>query len=255
MVAMTSSTHRVDGPARGAGIIAMGLIVVIAIATPAVSQEQGAGSAPAVHDFREASARAKGNGASNEPDRFECKIGDVQAVVSWAGEVRWSSGAKRSSSAVISLPKGATQGLIRKMWCGLAGHDLLLAYRADYFGDEGDFAGGGIARIAVGISTLRWIVHVAGNLGEPLFDGRSIYVTGIGLVGKVDARSGRYLWRYNDLFRMPGMYSAFGKPRKERDRVVFEGIHFNDNQPVPPDWPRAVVVIDSSGRMEEGRPQ
>lgn len=157
--------------------------------------------------------------------------------------------------ALVPLVAGAeaAEGLIRKLWCALVDGDLLLFHESDYFGPQGDFVAGGILRVTPR-GAVRWAARSEGNVGPPLVSRAFAYVTGIGFVGKLDLRSGRYAWRHGDLYRTPGLYNGFALPHRDRGGIVFPAVHHNLGKAIPGRWPKALVVDDAGGAIWSGVP-
>jgi hypothetical protein len=67
--------------------------------------------------------------------------------------------------------------------------------------------------------------YPAFNVGEPLREGRSLYVTGFGFVGKLDLGTGEFDWKHEDLYDTregaPKHFNSFEPPRLEGDAVLF----------------------------------
>ncbi|MBV9924409.1 MAG: hypothetical protein JOZ96_05155 [Acidobacteria bacterium] len=65
----------------------------------------------------------------------------------------------------------------------------------------------------------------AGDVGRPLRDGRDLYVTGLGVVGKIDLRTGEYAWLHDDLEvehgPEPKPLHTFDEPELSGDEVLF----------------------------------
>src|SRR3712207_3144148 len=66
----------------------------------------------------------------------------------------------------------------------------------------------------------------AGEVGRPLRDGHSLYVTGEGFVGRLDLRTGDYDWQHDDLevghdAEPKPLFRAFDEPELDGDAVLF----------------------------------
>jgi putative pyrroloquinoline-quinone binding quinoprotein len=92
-----------------------------------------------------------------------------------------------------------------------------------------------------------WRQRIAApDVGQPLRDDGHLYVTGKGLVGKLNLRTGEYLWRHEGLEDMRGAepkpLNSFDKPELKGDAVLFR------EQPVYN--PRRTLVLDKkSGKI------
>ena len=103
----------------------------------------------------------------------------------------------------------------------------------DYQGDPlfvyecGEFDGGigHVVRLDKVSLSVEWRADIpGGNIMEPLLRGHFLYVTGIGTVGKIDVRTGVYVWQIKGLYRMVrthGAYNAFDKPILKGRTVIF----------------------------------
>lgn len=128
------------------------------------------------------------------------------------------------------------------------------AARAFYSEYEGDLLlllhtnlGGFITRLEQPSMRGLWRHRIpASDVGQPLRDGFYLYLTGKGFVGKLDLRSGMYLWQsddrdYADRDRVK-TFGAFDRPELDGDAVLFR------ERPVYN--PRRTLVIDKkSGRI------
>lgn len=107
----------------------------------------------------------------------------------------------------------------------------------DYQGDPlfvyecGDFDGGigHVVRLDKVSLAVEWRADIPGfNVMEPLLHGPFLYVTAIGTVGKIDVRTGVYVWQIKGLYRLVrtgqeshGAYNAFDKPILKGRTVIF----------------------------------
>ncbi|HEX8337238.1 MAG TPA: hypothetical protein VF621_10950 [Pyrinomonadaceae bacterium] len=72
----------------------------------------------------------------------------------------------------------------------------------------------------------RWRQHIpAFNVGEPLREGRSLYVTGFGFVGRLDLGTGAFDWKHDDLYDpregAPKHFNSFKQPELVGETVLF----------------------------------
>lgn len=157
-------------------------------------------------------------------------------------------------TAEIALPAGPSPEKrigVERLWCGLVQRDALLVYEVRLVDDKGDFVRGVVARLDQTGKPM-WVQVLAGNVGEPYSAGGSLYVSGLGFVGKLDMQTGAYLWKHAELYRSAGMYNSFEAPRIEGHQVVFKARHANYGKPPPTSWPEAIVVDDLSGAILAG---
>jgi hypothetical protein len=105
--------------------------------------------------------------------------------------------------------------------------DLLLACELN----DGDAAGGLFVRLEQPSMRALWRQPVPSfNLGEPLREGRHLYLTGRGFVAKLDLRTGEYVWQHEDLYRETEVtragvsrddFNSFETPELAGETVLF----------------------------------
>jgi hypothetical protein len=187
--------------------------------------------------------------------------GDPLVCASAGGTVTVSKGNKawvlyedkRTAETVLPAgPSPETRIDVERLWCRLVQRDVLLVYEARLVDDKGDFVRGVVARLDES-GKPKWVQVLAGNVGEPYAVGGSLYVSGLGFVGKLDMQTGAYLWKHAELYRSPGMFNSFEAPRFEGHQVVFKARHANFGKPPPASWPEAIVIDDNSGAILAGR--
>lgn len=185
---------------------------------------------------------------------FTCRVDGDLVTVLREGDVTWTNaGGRQPLAAKLPLPfDNARHGYVEKLWCGSVGPDLLLMHQSLYFGEDDDFSGGGLVRIARTSGRVLWSVALSGNVGPPLRQESYLYVTGMGAVGKLDLNSGKFRWRHTGLLRKPGIFVAFERPRLEGANVVFPAINAVPSDAPTRRWPKALVVNDATGKILEG---
>lgn len=92
----------------------------------------------------------------------------------------------------------------------------------------------------------------AADIGEPLRDGHSLYLTGAGFVARLDLRTGEYVWQHEELGGTLGdvrarpeaarPFNSFETPELARDAVLFR------ERPVY-NPPRTLVVNRRTGEI------
>lgn len=92
----------------------------------------------------------------------------------------------------------------------------------------------------------------AAEVGEPLRDGHSLYLTAFGFVARLDLRTGEYVWRHEELDGTLGdvragrdgarAFNSFETPELARDAVLFR------ERPVY-NPPRTLVVNRKTGKL------
>ena len=124
-----------------------------------------------------------------------------------------------------------------------------LLYFTRYKGDlllicetELDDSGSGIVRRLDGESLkIKWEQRIkAFNIGPGLINGDYAYLTGIGFVGKVNLRTGKYEWKHESLYRKgDGSYNSFALPTRAKSKIIFQESHGSS----------IIEVDDQSGKI------
>lgn len=99
--------------------------------------------------------------------------------------------------------------------------DLLLVCELDYL-ETGE---GFVALLEQPSMRARWSERFGTfNVGEPLREGRHLYVTTIGFVGKLDLGTGEHLWEHEMLYGRVGAqtFNSFAAPELSGDTVTFK---------------------------------
>jgi outer membrane protein assembly factor BamB len=120
--------------------------------------------------------------------------------------------------------------------------DILLVYYLEY----PDGSAGELVRLDKDHFRVRWRRHISGsNIGKPFLYNGYVYLTCSGSIGKVDLRSGKYAWRYDDLNAQLGL-NKFELPRMEKGKVIFTGEGVQQPLNVQP---IIVEIDDASGSL------
>ncbi|HEX7315523.1 MAG TPA: hypothetical protein VF297_16505 [Pyrinomonadaceae bacterium] len=222
--------------------LALALVGVSAFSTslvPSVSAQE-AKPAPTPKPskvFQE--ARAVNAGAAPEAQAFEFEMNGFAYHVSANGNGRRTKG-KRVRGFNLRLDSG--ESIARALYHEYEG-DLLFILHTNI----GAAAVGFITRLEQPSMRGLWRHRIpAPDVGHPLRDGVYLYVTGKGFVGKLDLRSGMYLWQsddrdYADRDTVKAL-GAFDEPELDGDAVLFR------ERPVYN--PRRTLVVDrKSGRV------
>ena len=97
-------------------------------------------------------------------------------------------------------------------------NDLLLIYEVT---DE-DYGWGYIARLDQVKRAPKWTTPIEGiNFGPATVEGGYAYLGSSSVLGKVDLRSGKYVWKQTDLKNNVPSIASYGAPSILGDRVVF----------------------------------
>lgn len=202
-------------------------------------------------EFVEAKSESKRIGQNTEIGSASCAIAGGRVSTRGVGRLTWSGAGGVVYDVAIPLPEaGVEPGVVERLWCGQVDGDLLVVHQSAYLGAEGDYVAGGAFRVSAASGRVAWSVRLQGNTGKPLRSGSSLYVTGIGFVGKVDVESGAFCWKHEGLYRSPGLYNSFDVPRIVGDAVVFPAVNVNGVNGVGVSG--ALVVDSVTGRIREG---
>jgi len=69
-----------------------------------------------------------------------------------------------------------------------------------------------------------WTAHVpTGNVTGTLSNDGFIYAAGTGFVSKLDAETGRYIWKHTGLYKTSHEFNIFAPPKEEAGAVIFTG--------------------------------
>ena len=184
-------------------------------------------------------ARAVNENATPDPEAFEFEMNGFAYHVNANGNGRRVKG-RRVRGFNLRLDSGeAVANLLYSEFEG----DLLLLLHTDIAGVGLGF----VTRLEQPSMRGLWRQRVpAEDVGHPLRDGHSLYVTGEGFVGKLDLRTGEYAWLHDDLEVERGAGSnplhTFDEPELDGDAVLFR------ERPVYN--PRRTLVVDrKSGKI------
>jgi hypothetical protein len=123
-------------------------------------------------------------------------------------DLKFRTGVLRDSrkKRQVKLPK---TGYVEKVSFLFSGSYLFLAYTENY-GGEG---GGHIALVDLNTFQPRWIVRqISGGNLNPILTTNGFLVASYGIIGLIDAKTGRFRWRHNDLYERTG-YQYFDDVR------------------------------------------
>ena len=115
--------------------------------------------------------------------------------------------------------------------------------------NDGEAGAGLVARLEQPSMRALWRQEIpAFNVGEPLRDGHALYVTGIGLVGRLDLRTGQYDWLHDGLYDERAgaagkSFNSFEAPELAGETVLFR------DKPVYNPRRKAIVVVRKTGKI------
>lgn len=186
---------------------------------PGVSTRGGQGEpAPSPSKgFRQ--ARQVSVGGAPDRSAFEFEAGGFSYRVAANGNGRRMKGDKTRR---FNLRLDGRDYIERVLFTEYEG-DLLLVCELN----DGETGGGLVTRLEQPSMRALWKQQLpAFNVGEPLREGHNLYVTGLGFVGKLDLRTGEYVWYHDDLYdtHAPATAKAFNSfelPQLSGDTVLF----------------------------------
>jgi hypothetical protein len=184
-------------------------------------------------------ARAVDTNATPDPEAFEFELDGSAFHIRQNGNGRRTKG-KRVRGFNLRLESGDS---INRLFYSEFEGGLLLLLHIDTPGGGGGF----ITRLEQPSMRGLWRQRVpAPDVGQPLRDGTHLYVTGTGLVAKLDLRTGIYAWLHNSFEGArkgePLTLKAFDQPELKSDEVRFrERPVYNPR--------RTVVVSNKTGEI------
>ena len=210
-------------------LIALALVIVFFASTSATNQTPG-------NAFSTAKVLPP---LPFEPERFDFSIGLSQYTVSKEGKGSITTQGTKRRSFDLSLERN--DRLVRVYYADYEGELLLIGEVTD------DVYGAGfVARLDTRALKMKWKCSIpAFNVGQALIYEGNVYVTGVGFVGKINLRSGKYHWRHEDLYRRNNKaFSFFAFPEIDGTTVTFR------EEPSPYRKKIALIVIDRvTGRI------
>jgi hypothetical protein len=146
----------------------------------------------------------------------EFDLGDLRVAVNGHGKGTIYRGSKVLSRFVLPIE----DGYLDRLYYLDYGGDLLIIFGAS----DGESGWGGVVRVDPRDASTRWALQIpAFNVGPVTLERASLYVTGIGFVARVDARSGQYVWKHEHLYcEANGAFNAFEAPRLTPTDAWFE---------------------------------
>ena len=158
------------------------------------------------------------------PDRsypqYYALIFDGQVIV-----VTWNNNIpdrpKDSQREILNLTIGEDYLLIDELWYGEFNNDLVIVYETTNF----DYSTSYTSRMDIQDKSTVWLTPIRTfNLGEPMIHSQHLYVTAIGLVAKLDLKTGEYIWKHSGLYnKQTRDFNDFDKPIFDEGRITFKG--------------------------------
>jgi len=139
---------------------------------------------------------------SGVPTYFTIKYQGVTTYVTWLGSKSLPTLQKERRLTVLKPRRGFFLGRLR-----YSEYDIDLILACEYDNMEAGY--GGLMRINAKTLEVAWeAILPSFGVGLPLIRDKSIYVTCIGFIGKIDFVSGKYVWKNGGLFRAGEKYGA-----------------------------------------------
>ncbi|HEX7956036.1 MAG TPA: hypothetical protein VF508_03785 [Pyrinomonadaceae bacterium] len=172
---------------------------------------------------------------SPDPEGFEFELNGFSYHVRRNGN-GWRKKGERTRRFNLRLEAG---GLARVYYADYGGR-LLLVCEAD----DAENGGGFVTLLEQPSMRARWQqTYHAHNVGEPLREGRALYVTGVGFVGRINLETGQFDWQHDDLYDAGGgaadNFVAFETPELAGGAVLFRDKAVYN--------PRTTRVLDKKG--------
>lgn len=220
--------------------LALASALVASLAAGVAAQDgRGAGAASSnpSQSFLKAS-EIRGN-VSPDAEAFDFELAGFSYYVNADGHGRRT---KRGVARRFNLQLDRRDGL-ENIYASVYGGDLILVCGIT----DGDSGAGFVARLEQTSMRVLWKRHVpAFNIGEPLREGHSLYLTGIGFVARLDLNSGRYVWKHDRLYDTRegkgGSFTSFEMPELRRDTVLFKDVPVYNPR-------KAIVVNKQTGKI------
>jgi hypothetical protein len=180
------------------------LLMLLLLLTTSVTAEQ--------RSFSE----AKSLPDQNEPESFEFSTANSKYRISHDGRGLRTG---KSDSRSFSLGLSRSDRLARELYYAEYERDLLLIGEVS----DGESGSGFIVRLDGRNLKAKWKQVVSGfNIGPGLIDATYAYVTGIGFIGKINLKSGAYVWRHKNLYRQDNSaFLSFELPQISGRIVLF----------------------------------
>lgn len=135
-----------------------------------------------------------------------------------------------SSGSPVSLALRKTE-VLQWVWVQEVDGQLLVAYEVT--DRTADGSSGGVCRLNAPVSRRLWCTRFpAFNVVPAMGKSGQIYLSGIGTVAELDARSGRYRWKVSGLYEKSSAFNAFLTPVDTGDNVTFYATAGTQGSPV-----------------------
>jgi len=150
------------------------------------------------------------------PSNFEFSLFGYDYLISSNGQGRRSGG--RSTPYEFNLRFVEDNELFRFYFAPYQNDILLILDMQTGHGSLGS-----IVRLNGKTLKSKWHRSIAGNIGEGLIEGDSVYLTGFSSIAKCKLKTGQYVWQHSDLYNeKDGSFNSFKLPKIEGGTVIFE---------------------------------
>ena len=173
-------------------------------------------------------------------DTFAYKIDGFVYIISPGGHVKIIGQNNKTGNLKLSVSSNC-MGIIYHY--AIMNSKLILIYEENCGGDSEGY-----------ITMLNALTYekywenggIAFNIGEPLLCDNHVYLTGIGFIAKLNLGTGKYVWKYDDLYESGSQYFAgFKKPKRDGMKIIFE----EDVSGSRKRKPNKIVVDDTTGKI------
>lgn len=132
------------------------------------------------------------------PDTLFAKFGNTQYRITTRGIISWGKKSIRLN----------TEAWVGKIYLDTIDKKYLLVFYEEDFATEG---GASVEKFDLLARKSVWHKHIPGfNLGQPYIKNEFAYINAIGMVGKLNLRSGTYAYEFSDLYdRQKSAFNQF----------------------------------------------
>jgi hypothetical protein len=173
----------------------------------------------------------------SSPEFFTLVSGGRSIVVTWNDGGANAPQGNDGKRVRLEIKQGY---FVEKLLFAQCDNDLILAYEIT----NHDQNSSQITRIDGQKMTPVWTTQVPGfNLGIPVMRGSSVYVSAIGMLGKLRVETGEYIWKHDNLYESESYsFNAFNPPVFNGTRVIFEEVTSNHS-------PKSIELDDITGQI------
>ena len=182
-------------------------------------------------------AAGSGSGSIGEFSEWRATVGKTEIGVRDNGSLTRISDGKKLA---LKLDKG--DSFSQNVFVADHAGDLLLHSEVS----NGPDGAGVLYRIDGKTFKEKWRAPITSfNLSAGLIEGENAYVTAHGFVGKVDLKTGKFIWKHNDLYRKftpDGAFNVIETGKIDGNNIIFEELREGRS-------PARLIVDKSSGKI------